>query len=242
MKVYIQCNEQRIPYNETAFAAYRGFYEMGFETVFFHSRDAFAEAEQGDVVVGGLGTTQYRLNQLGCSYPELDYPESLQTYLGRRVWMSRMDTVNETPELWPVFVKPYIDKRFIGRVIREPKDLIGCGSCYENYEVICSEVVDFTAEWRVFVRYGQILDVRRYRGDWREQYDPHVIACAVSDYRDAPAGYAMDFGVTKDGRTLLVEVNDGFSLGAYGLQNIQYAKLLSARWAELTGTEDACRF
>lgn len=44
--------------------------------------------------------------------------------------------------------------------------------------------------------------------------------------------------MTDDGRTLLIEVNDGYSLGCYGLFYIDYAKLLAARWAELTGTED----
>ena len=48
--------------------------------------------------------------------------------------------------------------------------------------------------------------------------------------------------ITDDNRTLLIEVNDGYALGCYGLFYIDYAKLLSARWAELTGTEDECAF
>lgn len=52
----------------------------------------------------------------------------------------------------------------------------------------------------------------------------------------------MDFGVTDKGETVLIEVNDGFSIGLYGLFHIDYAKLLSARWAELTGTEDELNF
>ena len=32
----------------------------------------------------------------------------------------------------------------------------------------------------------------------------------------------------------------GFALGSYGLDLIQYAKLLSACWAELTGIHDEC--
>ena len=44
---------------------------------------------------------------------------------------------------------------------------------------------------------------------------------------------SMDICVTKDGRTLLVEFNDAYSLGAYGLPDIYYAKLISARWSQL---------
>jgi hypothetical protein len=48
--------------------------------------------------------------------------------------------------------------------------------------------------------------------------------------------------VDAQGRTLVVEANDGFALGAYGLMPVDYARLLAARWAELTGTDDPWRF
>ena len=51
---------------------------------------------------------------------------------------------------------------------------------------------------------------------------------------NAPAGYSADFGVTDDGRTLLVEVNDGYSLGSGGLVANLYAELLRSRWQEMT--------
>ena len=38
-----------------------------------------------------------------------------------------------------------------------------------------------------------------------------------------------------DGRTLLVEINDGYSLGSGGLVANLYAELLRARWEEITG-------
>ena len=242
MKAYIQCNSKMLPFNETAYNAYLGFDEMGVETVLFNSRDAFKGAEREDIVVGGLGPIKWRLEELGCKYPELDYPDELQNYLGRKIWKSKINTINSNSDLWPVFVKPYIDKRFTGRVINSTKDLIGCGSCYENYDVICSEVIDIKAEWRAFIRYGQLLDIRRYKGDWKVHFDPEVVEHCIRDYTSQPAGYAMDFGVTDKGETVLIEVNDGFAVASYGLFHIDYAKFLSARWAELTGTEDELNF
>ncbi|WP_238996654.1 ATP-grasp domain-containing protein [Paenibacillus pinistramenti] len=58
----------------------------------------------------------------------------------------------------------------------------------------------------------------------------------------APNGYAVDIGLTDKGETLLIEVNDGYALGQYGLNTLDYAKLLSARWSELTNTIDGCNF
>ena len=36
------------------------------------------------------------------------------------------------------------------------------------------------------------------------------------------------------GKTLLVEVNDSYALGHYGLRTIPYARMIEARWEEMT--------
>ena len=51
---------------------------------------------------------------------------------------------------------------------------------------------------------------------------------------ESTAGYGVDFGVLSMGETALVEWNDGFSLGAYGLDKALYTELTVARWNELT--------
>lgn len=89
---------------------------------------------------------------------------------------------------------------------------------------------------------GQIFDVGPYRGDWSASFDPSIIENAVAAYSSAPAGYGMDFGVTEDGHTLLIEVNDGFSLGSYGHEYHVDARLLSACWSEHAGVDDPCDF
>ena len=48
----------------------------------------------------------------------------------------------------------------------------------------------------------------------------------------------MDWAVTRDGRTILVEVNDGFALGNDGVPGHQYTALIEARWRQLMGLED----
>ena len=84
--------------------------------------------------------------------------------------------------------------------------------------------------------------IRHYRGDWSLAPSREVIESAVAAYVSAPAGYAADFAVNGKGETILVEVNDGYSLGSYGLWHDLYAQLLSARLAELVGVDDPCDF
>ena len=241
MKVYIQAR-QGMPCNHNFYNAYQGFHEMGIETIFFDKWEELRKSLQEDIVVGYVNTVRNRLFEFGIQVPEVNYPEELQKYMGRKTWFSKINTINSHPELWPVFVKPIQNKRFTGVVVRSPKDLVGCGSYHEDIDVICSEVLTIKAEWRVFIRYDEILDVRPYKGDWRAHYNPNIIDMAVKEFTNAPAGYAIDFGVTDKGETVLIEVNDGYALGSYGLLDVYYAKLLSARWAELTKTVDECNF
>lgn len=242
MKVYIQSDKHHVPLDRDFFIAYCGFMEMGAEIIFFYTPEELRESYPEDVVVGYVGTVTQRLHEFGIEIPDLDYPEELSAYLGRNVWHSTINTINTHPELWPVFVKSVKDKRITGRTIRSPKDLIGCGMWNSDQDVWCSNPVDFVTEWRCFVRYGHILDVRHYKGDWRKSLDPNIVEAAVSSYASAPKAYGIDFGLTKDERTLLLEVNDGFSLGNYGLFYLDYAKLLATRWSELTHTSDAFNF
>lgn len=237
MRAFIPCKDH-VPYNVNFYSAWLGFSDMGFETIPYFDPSELLGVERGDVVVGGIGSCQAVLRRFGVQIPQINYPESLTPFLGRELWRSTINQVNNDIKSWPLFVKPVEDKKFTGKVIKGISDLVGCGISGENPPVICSEVVDFGAEWRCFVRYGEVLDVRPYKGDWRLHFDPSTIESAVKEYRDAPAGYGIDFGVTADRRTLLVEVNDGYALGCYGLQHDLYAQLLSARWSELMGVED----
>ena len=55
-------------------------------------------------------------------------------------------------------------------------------------------------------------------------------------------GCSMDICVTSDNKTLLLEMNDGYALGCYGLNTIDYAKLISARWSQLLDRQDNFQF
>lgn len=50
--------------------------------------------------------------------------------------------------------------------------------------------------------------------------------------------YSLDLGLAEDGRTLIVEINDCFSLGTYGFPALPYAQMVVDRWSEIVGLED----
>lgn len=243
MILYIEKITRGMQGNVTFYTGIEGFYNMGFEIVEVKNINDL-QIEEDNVFLGSIKFIQSALQKMNIEVPKMiDYPSSLEKYYGRRITESTIEIIANNPNLWNVFVKPKDTlKKFTGRHIKSTKDLIGCGDRQNSVPVWVSEPVDFVREWRVFVRYNTILDIRPYVGDWQYQYDYKIIEAAVKDYKNAPAGYAIDFGLTRDGRLLIVEVNEGYSLGSYGLFYIDYAKLIAARWAEMTNQKDLCNF
>ncbi|WP_310482976.1 ATP-grasp domain-containing protein [Chamaesiphon sp. VAR_48_metabat_403] len=242
MKVYILKNKNGDFASVNCAAADDGFRKMGWEIVPFSrlDRPCLRDLTPADVVVGFIEDANAALLHLGIeSPPEINYPDELTSFLGRKIWRSRINYIAKHPELWNIFIKPTtLAKKFTGRLLTSAKDLISCGDEFEDTEIWCSEPVKFLAEWRCFVRYGEILGVKSYYGDWRLHFDSQIIENAIAAYTSAPAGYAADFGVTDKGETLLIEVNDGYAIGAYGLFAPDYARLLASRWAQITGSRD----
>lgn len=241
MHVYIQTDNQGDFFNVNAYTAAKGFEHFGWEVSRYTDVAAIDNRDPNAVFVGGIGNVRQRLQQLGIDPTyELEYPATLQPFLHRKVWQSTLETLKQEPT-WNVFIKPIQTKLFTGKVIRRFGDFIGL-KYDQDVPIWCSEPIELVTEWRCFVRYRTLLDVRRYHGRWDSRLDVGLVERAIGAYQDQPAAYSLDFGVDPNGQHYLVEVNDGYSLGSYGMSPMAYAKFLSARWAELTSTEDQLDF
>lgn len=241
MKAYIQTDKSGDYYNVNAFIASVGFSALGFELFKYFDVKNVNEKDKDAIFVGGVGMVRQRLNSLGIEkQDEIEYPNELREFLNRKVWTSTLNkTIKE--EQTGIFIKPVETKLFQGKVINEFKDYIGLN--YKNdIEIWCSEVVNVVTEWRCFVRYGTLLDVRYYKGKWDSKLNLEIVNDAINKFKNQPRSFCLDFGVDPDGNHYLIEVNDGHSLGSYGMGAISYAKFLSARWSELTETEDVLNF
>lgn len=161
-------------------------------------------------------------------------------FLGRKVREASVGEITERD--LPLFVKPLNEKELSGVVANDMADLVEHASRGDGYRAYCSDPVDFASECRLFIRRGSLVGARHFRGDPHVWPDVDVVNNIIKTYAadpDASAGCSIDLGVTPGGKPLLVEVNDGYSLGCYGLDSAVYALLLAARWAELVGVEDA---
>jgi hypothetical protein len=242
-KVFIQRKDGEI-LDESCFSAWQAFRAKGYEVAFFEGHEMSSgrlALTRTTLVVGSVPKFEAALRQIGVRIPApLNIPSRLAPYAGRRVWPDTLGNIRRQLRQGastPFFIKPRAGtKTFDGHVIVIPEMLTFTCHLPDDLELEVSEYVCFVSEWRCFVHRGQIIGVRHYNGDWARYPSAEVIRASVQAYEgEAPVAYAIDIGVTANEQTLLVEVNDAYSLGSYGLRAMPYATMLEDRWLELVG-------
>nr|MBP3597893.1 ATP-grasp domain-containing protein [Eubacterium sp.] len=244
-----------IPHSHNMANAMYGFRELGAEIVCYHKLDEIYDfVTEDDIVLDYIDQCNEIFRKFGKEPRVEDYPESFERFMGRKIWKDTINSISTSEEKWSAgyFVKPTRSKAFTGKVISSINDLMGCGSCTENYEVLVSEPLNIRAEWRCFIMYDEIIDVRPYgvlldpsRKSFLYHYDEDVLTDMLEEFKhleNRPAACSMDICLTEDGKTLLMEFNDAYALGYYGLAPILYAKLISARWSQILERNDEYRF
>jgi len=233
-KIYIQALNN-FPVADWAVWAYMGFKDKQMSIYFFEDIEE-VPVSRYNVVVAYIEDTNKYFQALGLPPKRaLNIPTCLAKYAQRKIEYMTMKEFKEDTRL-PIFVKPNgRAKEFVAGVITEPSSRgFFFNDIADDCPVLVSEVIDLISEYRGYVCNGNLLGIKHYRGDFRKFVDCSVIDSAIADYEDAPAGYSIDFGLTRDGRTVLIECNDGWSLGNYGLEPSRYANLLLARWIQIT--------
>jgi hypothetical protein len=224
---------------EATFVAFVGCEQLDIKCIKFDLADiATLDITKNTPVFGGITAVRYALTQLGIKPPEpLDIPEELIPYTGRDIQFNTLGYFMENGK-FPLFVKPRKAKLFVGMIVSSPDELSYLSQidmAGDDQELIASSVVKFVAEFRVFVSKGIIYDCRSYSGKWNVIPDFSFIEDTIKNYKSAPDGYVIDFGVTDSGKTLLVEANDGYSFGSYGLNPTAYIEITIARWNQMVG-------
>ena len=149
------------------------------------------------------------------------------------VTLNRARNIVDT--IGPLFIKPVQNKFFSGAVydkmfISSLKDFSG------DTEVIITQSFNqpILTEWRCYVHLNKILDARNYSGDFRIMPNWDYAESIVKENADTfPDAYVLDMGVLKDGKNVVIEFNDGWSTGNYGIDNSDYYKYLRARYFQI---------
>jgi len=173
---------------------------------------------------------------MGFNFINNSYPKSLKKYFGRQIWETTIQNILYQ-ENFGFFVKPKSKaKLFTGFIVNSYHDLIQLERFSKNTDLYCSTLVKWLSEYRVFVNNSKIVGVKIYAGEETLKLNMEIVEKAIKDFENSPertASYGIDFGIVDNKQTKLIEWNDEFSLGSYGLDKEIYTDLLVTRWEEI---------
>lgn len=147
-------------------------------------------------------------------------------------------TIDEIDESeYPCFIKPAEDiKAFTGLVVNNVKEAKLFTQSYSNKVEVQKPIYDIESEYRVYIHRDRgILGVKHYLGNpfltLNEEFVNEVHNMAKKSLKEN--SYSLDFGIRENGENFLIEINDGWSIGNYGLSPYDYYSFVKTRWLQL---------
>lgn len=202
--------------------------------------------DKNDIVVGSVEATKAFWNAAGIEVPNyIGFPKSLEQFYRRKIGRTTIGEI-EAKDL-PLFIKPLEDvKLFTGFVLEKFSTLQNIGMYYSdvnsNTAVYTSEVIDIVSEYRCFVHKNELVGIKHYSGDFKLFPSVSYIHKMIEEYKDeAPISYTLDVGIIEINKnevisfeqTVLIEINDFWAIGGYGLDGKTYVRMLIDRFQEI---------
>ncbi len=196
--------------------------------------------DKDDIIVGSVESTKAFFNSVSIETPKyIGYPKSLDSFYGRTIKRTRFGKI--TLDDLPIFIKPVYDvKLFTGFVLEKSTTLHNIGMYYSNVNpntaVYTSEPINIVSEYRCFVHKNELVGIKHYSGDFNVFPNTSEIKSMIQKYRDeSPVSYTLDVGLVRDNgfKTILVEINDFWAIGGYGLDGKTYVRMLIDRFQEI---------
>jgi len=140
----------------------------------------------------------------------------------------------------PVFIKPTFLKQFNGFVANADDGSEFYKEQIEVFNSLCpsesvyiQNVLEFKAEWRVYVTAGKAVAISRY-DDRDEEFDIDLGFVDNLVGRFSGMTLAIDVGLTEDGTFVVVELTDAWAIGKYmDISDSNYFDFLWSRWLEI---------
>jgi hypothetical protein len=133
-----------------------------------------------------------------------------------------------------IFIKPFDIKLFTGFILDQmvhtsisdvPDD-----TNVMVYDVFSSKI---KSEFRCYIHNNRVVDVRNYSGDLFCCPNEEYLKGIIDINKDFPISYTIDIGVLENGDNVVIEYNDMWAIGNYGIPNELYLRLLRDRYFEI---------
>lgn len=252
MKVYIEIikdnrNQPRYIF-DGGYAAHEGACYKGYDVIFFEDIREVPASKDILVVACIESTILYFQRTLGIRVPEpIDWFKYLKVegLITRDINYTTIGELLQKDLNQPIFLKSNRElKVFPSGVVKNPNKTtlnLLLGSYDHSTNIMTSSVENFVSEYRVFYRKDRgMVGMKHYSGNpcvfpnmnYVHQLTPYCLNL-MNKTEELPVAYTADFGVCENGKTELIEYNDAWSVGAYGLDGEIYIDFLLARWKQL---------
>jgi len=134
-----------------------------------------------------------------------------------------------------IFIKPIDTKLFTGFVLDEMV-YNSISNIPDNTEVLAYDVFKskILSEYRCYVRKGEVIDIRHYSGDiFPFPNKDYLINVLEENKSNFPCCYTIDIGILESGENVVIEFNDMWAIGNYGMPNYLYLRCLRERYFEI---------
>ena len=217
---------------------------LGFEIRAFDGDDmentltCYPLSLETDVIIGSVQASEAFFKACEIESPTyLGYPAELKIYLSRYVDYCKFGNLKKLFK-FPYFIKPKNGvKMFTGEVITKDSQLQMLKEYYEvkpETEVYVSSVLPkIASEYRCFIHEDELVGIQHYLGDFKKYPDIHTIENMVKEYKSSNCAYTLDIAVLEHGPTVLLEVNDMWAIGSYGMNAKTYALMCVRRMREI---------
>lgn len=248
MKIYVE-TKRGFPVNSDIQKAIDGFENLCYDIVPFEYSDIvlgkYDYAAKHNIFVGSIDTTKTIFNRIGKTPEDVDYPPFLfdKNLLTRKVSKTILKDVIDNYSNEQIAIKPTKTKLFDGILVTKKEDFNYLKG-FEDEIVWVSDKINISSEWRVFIHNNCMVDCCKYSGFYRNVPDYFYINNLIEEYsHTAPKSYTIDVAVLKPFRnnndilkfdkTDVVEFNDFWAIGSYGLDCVRYAEMLRDRYEEI---------
>lgn len=233
--IYIQSNN-RIPMWDFGSSALHGCLDTG---------KSFKLVEGWDIpmpdatcLIGSVEWCRNWLKEYGHEIPKAIDIFQFQEFLNRDIMVCDSKHFLESNTTWPIFVKPHTDiKAFTGTQVLSNFDAHLVLRDFEG-DLLVQQVTDpIISEWRVYVNRGKVIGCKCYTGfnlDFpNKDFITEVVIFAKEKMNNV--SFTLDFGINEYEDTFLIEPNDGWAIGNYGLEPVDYLRFCEDRWKQMIG-------
>jgi len=230
--IYIQSNN-KIPMWDFGSSALHGCLNKG--KSYKLCEDWNMPGSDATCVIGSVEWSEKWLIENGFPKPTAIDILQFKDFLGGDVEVMSVQKFLETNDEYPIFVKPYSDiKAFTGTVVNSKFDAEVVLQDFTGDLLTRTAWKNIHSEWRVYVNRGKVIGCCCYLGesiifpDYRVIQD--VLKHALSILGNV--SFTLDFA-TVEYMTLLIEPNDGWAIGNYGLHPEDYLRFCEDRWKQM---------